>query len=269
MDDKKGSQPSVAELTDLAIQNGNLSGETSRILQANDLGRVFDQALGLPTNLFQTSEAVIVTGLIDDSGSIRFVSGNAEAVRTGHNLIIESLKGSKQKDSILISTRYLNGKILMSYRLLDNAIQMDSNNYNPNEGTPLYDSAFDTLQLVLAKTIEYENNGIPVRTITYIATDGHDQHSNRHTTKDVASLARDMFRMEKHIIAGMGISDGETDFRQIFGEMGIPDQWILTPNKDASAIRKAFATVSQSAVRVSQQSGVNLSQIAAGGFATE
>jgi len=36
-----------------------------------------------------------------------------------------------------------------------------------------------------------------------------------------------MLAQECHIVAGMGISDGETDFARVFREMGIPDQWIL------------------------------------------
>jgi hypothetical protein len=61
-----------------------------------------------------------------------------------------------------------------------------------------------------------------------------------------------MLAQENHIVAAMGISDGQTDFKAVFRAMGIPDKWILTPGNSASEIRRAFAVFSQSAVRASQ-----------------
>jgi hypothetical protein len=75
-----------------------------------------------------------------------------------------------------------------------------------------------------------------------------------------------MQRSESHIVAALGINDGSTNFRQVFQEMGITDEWILTPGNSASEIRAAFQVFSQSAVRVSQGAAV-LSPAALGGFA--
>ena len=61
-----------------------------------------------------------------------------------------------------------------------------------------------------------------------------------------------MRQAETHIVAAMGINDGSTDFRRVFREMGIEDQWSLTPGNDTSQIRRAFQVFSQSAVRASQ-----------------
>jgi len=63
----------------------------------------------------------------------------------------------------------------------------------------------------------------------------------------------------------MGIDDGFTDFRNVFQEMGVRDEWILTPANTESEIRKAFQVFSRSAVRASQ-SAVSFSQTAMGGF---
>ena len=57
------------------------------------------------------SQVLLVTMMPDDSGSIRF-GGNAQRVRDGHNLILEVLSRSKQKEDILAHTRYLNGHVL-------------------------------------------------------------------------------------------------------------------------------------------------------------
>jgi hypothetical protein len=62
------------------------------------------------------------------------------------------------------------------------------------------------------------------------------------------------------------VDDGYTDFRLIATGCGIPDNWVLTPKNTPSEIRKAFALVSQSAVRASQGAQA-FSQAAMGGFA--
>jgi hypothetical protein len=92
-----------------------------------------------------------------------------------------------------------------------------------------------------------------------------DQGSTRHTARSVAFLVNDLIARENHIVAGLGISDGSTDFRAVFREMGIPDRWILTPGSKADDIRRAFQLFSHSALRVSQ-SAAGLSQVSLGGF---
>jgi len=74
----------------------------------------------MPAIKVQSSDAIILGVMIDDSGSIRF-EGNSQNVCDGHNLLIDAMNGSKQGDSILMHTRYLNGKILFPYCLLADA----------------------------------------------------------------------------------------------------------------------------------------------------
>jgi hypothetical protein len=143
---------------------------------------------------------------------------------------------------------------------------MNEQNYNPNQGTPLYDQTVVLLGTVLAKAQEFADNGVPVRTVTLIISDGADAHSHRASAKTVRSLIQDMLRTESHIIAAMGIDDGgQTDFHQVFREMGIQEQWILTPGNSQKEIHKAFQVFSQSAVRASQSVG-SFSQTSLGGF---
>jgi hypothetical protein len=89
---------------------------------------------------------------------------------------------------------------------------------------------------------------VPSRTVTLLITDGADVHSTRADASHVKSLVDDLLAGENHIVAGMGISDGSTDFRAVFREMGIPDEWILTPGDGKSDIRRAFQVFSQSAI---------------------
>ncbi|MEE3719350.1 hypothetical protein V2H45_21635 [Tumidithrix elongata RA019] len=256
--------PNINDLFQSAHDEGILSNQSMQALTVFDIGAQIQAGLGIHVDDVMASEVVLVTIMPDDSGSIQFGS-NAQAVRGGHNSVLDALQASQQQDNILAHNRYLNGDILYPYCPLSQAIRMDTKNYNPNKGTPLYDQTVILLGTVLAKAQEFSDNGVPVRTVTLIITDGADCHSVRASARDVAAIAEDMLMSENHIIAAMGIDDGSTNFRQVFKEMGIRDQWILTPANSDAEIRKAFQVFSQSAIRASQ-SAANFSQSSFGGF---
>jgi hypothetical protein len=259
----KTDDTNVNDLFEEAHEEGLLSPSSLETLTGVDLGAQIQAGLGISVDDVQASEVVLLTIMPDDSGSIAF-SGNEEAVRDGHNLVLDALTRSKQGDGVLAHTRYLNGHVLFPYRPIDQAVPMTAKNYAANQGTPLYDQSVVLLGSVLAKAQEFTRNGVVARSVTLIITDGADAHSHRATARDVAALVRDMTRSESHIVAAMGISDGTTDFRAVFREMGIEDRWILIPENNPSEIRRAFQIFSQSAVRASQ--AASFSQGAAGGF---
>lgn len=256
---------STTSLSSLLANAGLSQAATDELQNAADtLGPAIQAGLGdIDIDDIETSEVVLVTLLIDDSSSIRFVQGNTEAVREGHNLVLDALKGSKQSAAVLVSCRLLNRGVLYPYVALDNAPRLDQSNYNPSGSTPLFDQSVVTLAGVTAKMTEFENGGVAARAVTAIVTDGGDNgYSNPAAVK---KIVEGMLRTEQHIIAGVGIDDGMTDFRQVFGDMGVRDEWILTPSNSPSDIRRAFQTISQSAVRASQ-TAATFSQVAMGGF---
>lgn len=250
----------IEELLREAEGEGTLSAQGAQVLQIPDMGERIQAAFGVSVDDVQSSEVLLVTQMPDDSGSIR-QSGNEQVVRDGHNLVLESLQRSQQRDSVLAHTRYLNGHVLFPYVPLDGAVKMSAANYRADKGTPLYDQAVVLLGTVLAKSQEFTAAGVPVRTVTLLITDGGDCSSNHATAATVRQLVRDLLAQEHHVVAAMGIHDGSTDFRRVFRDMGIPDRWILTPGNTASEIRRAFQVFSQSAMNVSQGLG------ALGGFA--
>ncbi|MDB9493171.1 hypothetical protein PN441_05645 [Spirulina major CS-329] len=247
------SAPNLNALFNTAHAEGSLSTASMHTLNVIDIGAEIQAGLGVNINDVSASEVVLVTIMPDDSSSIRF-GGNAQAVRGGHNSVIDALMATQQKDNLLIHTRYLNGHVLYPYCPLEQAVRMTPQNYNPNQGTPLYDQTVVLLGTVLAKTQEFEDNGVPVRTLTLIITDGADEHSQRSRANDVKTLVGDMLRAEKHIVAAMGIEDQGTDFRTVFQTMGIRDEWILTPGNSDREIRNAFQVFSQSVLSLSQGS---------------
>ncbi len=258
------SEATVENLFSGAASIGMLGPEALEAVDIEDLGEQIQAGLGISPDDVQASEVTLVALLIDDSSSIRF-AGHTDLVREGHNLIVSSLAETKQKDSILIHNRYLNGQILYPFVQVGDAEQMDTSNYDPVGGTPLYDQAVALLATVAAKCQEFANSGVPARAVIAWITDGADQHSLK-SAQDVAVVAKDLLMQETFIIIGMGISDGgQTDFREVFRNMGVEDEWILTPGNSPSEIRKAFAMVSQSSVQASQ-GAQSFSETAMGGF---
>ena len=255
----------IGSLLGAAKQDGSISGASANVLTAVDIGDRIREGLGVNVDDVQASDVILVTQLIDDSGSIR-MAGNSQAVRDGSNGAIDALKASKQENNMLAHTCYLNGGVLFPYRLIGQVERMDAQNYNPNGGTPLYEATIVTLGRVIAKAQEFADSGVPVRTVTLIVTDGASTDIHR-TAAEVKTVVSDMFKKEIHIVAGMGINDGSTDFKAVFREMGIPDEWILTPGSTPSEIRKAFQVFSRSAVRASQNAAA-FSSTLGGGFAT-
>jgi len=259
----KKKTPDVNALFKSAQADGVLSPASLQTLTIVDLGAQIQQGLGIAVDDVQASEVVLLTVMPDDSGSIQ-TAGNEQAVREGHNLVLEALRASKQRDAVIAHTRYLNGNVLFPYRPIEQSVTMTPQNYSANQGTPLYDQTVVLLGSVLAKAQEFAQNGVAVRSVTLIITDGADQHSTQHRAADVARLVRDLTRAESHIVAAMGIADGVTDFEKVFREMGIEDRWILTPKNSPAEIRKAFQVFSQSAVRWSQSASYSSSGL--GGF---
>lgn len=248
-----------------AVASGAVSGAAVAAIDIRDIGDEINNALGISVDDVKASEVFLVTILADDSSSIRFVSGNTEAIREGHNLVVGSLVATKQKDGILGMCMLMNKGLLYPFTPIDKVLQMTAANYNPSGGTPLYNKSVEVLAAVLAKCQEFEDAGVPCRTATAILTDGHNEYPDGKSAADVRKIVVDMLRRENHIVAGIGVADGNTDFNDIFAQMGVPSQWILTPKNSPSEIRRAFGTFSQSAVRASQTA--TFSQTAMGGFA--
>lgn len=250
----------VNDLFQSARDEGAISAQSLQTLAVADIGAQIQNALGTSVDDIMASEVVLVTILMDDSGSMQ---DHEQAAREGFNLTLDAIEASKQQNNILAHTRFLHGRVLNPYTLIENAKRLDGRNYKPVHDTPLYEQSIVILGTVLAKTQEFYDNGVAVRTVTLIVTDGANNGSG--TAQDVLPIVKDMLKTENHIICAMGIKDGITDFKQVFRDMGIGEKWILTPDDTQSAIRQAFMLASQTAARVTQNA-VQFKTGSAGGF---
>lgn len=179
---------------------------------------------------------------------------NAEAIRTGHNAVLEALTVSPRPDQIVLATRFLNGFLLNPYGPLEKAQRLDTHNFRPNRGTPLYDQTVELLKMILAKSEQFRADYKEPRTATLLVTDGKDEHSRIQTATSVAEVIKSMRGTGQHIIAAMGIDDGKTDFRKVFTDMGIDSKWILTPGSTKEEIQEAFGLFAKTASQATKAS---------------
>ena len=260
------SQTNVNNLFNNALASGEIGGASIDALgKIQDLGNIINDALGTPTLGIASGEIILVNLLIDDSSSMEDVS---DAVIKAHNECIEAIKASKQVNNIMVQCRLMTAGLLYPFKLIDDVQPPTRKEYRADHNTPLYRSALETLGITQAKSQECLDNFQEPRTITLFITDGYDNASRGIGAADVKKLADDMLNTERHIIAGMGFdSSGNQadDFRRIFKDMGIRDNWILTVATTASEIRKAFGVFSRSVTSASQSAG-SFSQTSMGGF---
>ena len=108
------SSQNVQDLLSGAVAEGSLSSGSMQTLTNLGVLNQIQAGLGTPFSDMDATEGVIIAMLIDDSGSIGDY-GNIDAVRKGHNEVIDALKGGKSRDGIQVSTGLLNGGVLSSY----------------------------------------------------------------------------------------------------------------------------------------------------------
>jgi hypothetical protein len=216
-------------------------------LQAMDLNAQVQHALGMSADEIESSEVFLLALNVDDSSSIQF-SGNNQVVIDGVNLVIEALKNSKSENDILVLLNYLNAGPVYPFAPIDQFPTLDKTNFRPYGSTPLYDSTYLVLKTIQDKEAELAASGVPVRSATLIVTDGGENTSRNKSAADVAKLAKELKRRETHLLVGMGIDDGSTDYEHVFHTMETDDQ-ILTPGNDPSSIRKAFQVFSRSSLQ--------------------
>ena len=198
------------------------------------------------------SPIMLLTMMIDDSTSMRFFD-NFQTVMEGHNSVLDVLAASDKAPLFVARTQYMHGKALASgYCPLNRVPRMTLENYHLIGGTPLFTASRRILWYVKRRTQEYVEEGNDVRTLTLLLTDGHNRESRKRNTtaQDVYNVVKPMIASGQHIIAGVGVASPLADFRQVFLEMGIPAQWILTL-RSAEEIRDAFGRFSESATKSS------------------
>ena len=193
-----------------------------------------------------TDDVTLVATVIDASGSM---AGAKRAVIEGYNAMLDSFRGSKQADSILVSSWSFSDtpQLHFSYTPVPMLPNMTAADYRPSGSTALY----DTLLYVMAGLVAYgqtlRNNGVRTRCIVVVLSDGGDNVS-RSTAGQVRTVSESLLDQEIYTLAYAGF--GGADLQQIAKEVGFPS--IITAGSSPAEIRRIFNQVSASVIRASQ-----------------
>lgn len=228
----------AADLIGRAYADGELSRESADSLRVvGNIAGELGPTLGVSG---EAEDLLLVTTLVDDSTSITVAPYGPQAVRLGHNLCLDVLDGQFNRQ-VLVHTRYLNTGSLSPYTPVSAAPRLSENNYQPEvPHTPLHRQSVITLGSVMTKVRAEREQGHRVRAFTLLVTDGGDNASGHITAEHVRFLVKDMLDFsDDYIVGAMGIGNPQ-GFRDIFTEMGVPKDWIMTPDATAADIERVF-----------------------------
>lgn len=260
-----------------AQKDSGLSDRARRLVEQNSKAVRLVEG----TNTFEMDDnPLFVAVLVDNSTSMDKVdpkSGKSSAQRVceAQNELLSGLSGSQHPERVYFSTQVLNSMdgnpehvVVDPYRPLTQALRLNAENFRTVGATPLYNRTVELLSGTLYETQKAIDDWKEPRTVSVIMSDGenYNPRDDRHTSQDCAELIRSLSASptRRHIIIGIGIDDGHTDFRQAFREMGIPEQWIAvgTP-AEISRIAKLITTVASQAANSTQEQFLMLTD---GGF---
>lgn len=185
----------------------------------------------------QAKEILLVLLLVDDSGSIAG-SGNTQAVIDGYNGFVEALKNAPGE--VRIKTMFLNNKRDVPFQHPNEVEPLSRQTYRPTEQTPLFLRSTQALDHVINEARDLAAQGFTVRTMSFIFTDGGDNQSGLITASNVKLVVDVMLTTATHVVGGCAVSDGQTNFWQVFASMGIPEQWVKVLKNDPSEVRESM-----------------------------
>lgn len=141
----------------------------------------------------------------------------------------------------------------------DLIVPQNADQYLAGDGTPLYGRSRVLLASVLSRTLYWEQQGINVRSVSCIQSDGLSTEGDEEDAlaQECSTLVADMHRTKKHRIIFMGVGgpNDAASFRRAARRMGIKDHNVMLVSKNADAIAEAWMRVSNLSATVSTASG--------------
>jgi hypothetical protein len=253
MTNSQGGSQGAVDLNAL-FGNSGVSSSTMDVLTGVDIGADINAALGVTIDSLKGNEMFFLNILLDDSTSM---DKNTDVLIDGVNAVIQAVIDSSSVGDVLVHITSLNRGLIVAPMPIRSCPKLSRSLYMASGQTPLFDGSCRLLGVAMAKIEEALQAGMPARCHSVIVSDGAPYGVQAKSAGDVKTMVEDMDRTqpEAHIVFGMGISDGHTDFTAMFNKMGVGltnPKHILTPGNTPSEIREAFAVVSRSAATASQ-----------------
>jgi len=223
--------------------------------------------LGVDPNTIDSNTVVVLTGAVDDSGSMEEHEQvvprlyNANADKTMEDM-------GKSGDPIITTTVFFNGGIWHPYKNINLVPFMTDQHYSPNGDTPLYRTARDVLDMVIVKCVQIIGADRQPISVTYGISDGMDAdntyHAQRVKEEDVAAIAQPLLSKGPHILAAAAL--GGTARNSFIG-MGWPADWISSDDGTEQGLDRVFQRVRRVSSGASQAGGAEgIAKVRQGGF---
>lgn len=268
------SNTGLGNLDDLfkGANSDGLTSDTIDLVVANLNGPTMTQTVGVGLDQLESNDITLAMNIIDMSGSM---STHAKSLIHAYNEdYLTAMRCSPAAEDILVSTILFDNQIelLHGYVGLEDATELDDGVYKPRGSTALYDAVAGGLTNMVLYSQQLRQSGVSVRCVVIVYTDGED-NASKQKAKDVKRTVAELLRQEVYTFALVGFLQASQRplgfktnaqvnpaIRQMADEIGF--QEAVEATLSPAALRHIFYMASQSAVRVSQGSGV----VAAGGL---
>jgi Mg-chelatase subunit ChlD len=238
-----------------SVSAAGLPPNAAEVLVQNLDETVLLGTVGTDPNDLAATEATLVCVALDMSGSM---SPYRRHVIDAYNSMIDALRGSREAESILLSTWTFEDapRLLSGYTSVTKASSLTQKEYIPSGATALYDTLLACMTGLVSYGQALLDHGVPTKRVLFVLSDGGD-NSSRASSLDVRTAATALRAEEVYTLAYAGF--GSSNLSHLAAEVGFPS--VITAKASPSEVRRIFRQASAGVIRVSQ--GVAPS---AGGF---
>ncbi len=248
-------------LASLVADDSDSTNVVVRPLSAPDSREMMEYR---PGNIFSLS--------IPGQGIVRYHSSsttevdphsNAQAIRDGHNKALQVVQNNNFDGLLVVTTRALNAGLINDAVPAAEAQPLTLDNFLATGTTPLFQATIAAAGDVLSFERRARDNWARSFTsATLVITDGAS-NDWEHTAEDVRIVYEGMQARGQHILAGMGIPDGQVDLPAQFDAMGIERNKQLHLGSSPADIEKALGLWAE---LIRQATAGNFKALKQGGF---
>lgn len=217
-------------------------------------GIVGKAAVNFDPDSIATSETVLITLVIDTSGSVHSFESELKSCINGY---VEEMRKSHHANKILVQVIKFNSTVTIEG--FKPIASLDPIEFHPNGSTALYDATI----VALDNSLKYQENlvdvGVSAKLIVFIVTDGNDNESKNSPAKAKA-LVDQLIVNEANmndftsILVGVGESN-RRNFEKAAREMGISQVKVISDS--SKDIRDAIGMLSASTSSAAQNQQFN------------
>lgn len=247
-DTGKTISPNAKDALALSLKDGDISQESHEIMVQNlDTMALYNVQHVSPDDMSE-DRVTLVIPVIDCTGSRRL---QADLMREEYNKMLRAFEKSSEHETILVSGWLFGArsKLLHGFVHLQDAVRLDTANYNPDGETALFDAVLDVATITQPYVKTLVEAGWRVKVVVAVLTDGED-NSSRNSVDTVRRVVEDLLKQEIYVF---GLTAFGTGFGQEAAEaMGFPKKNVAEFGRDEQGIRHGFELNSSSVIRQSQ-----------------